>query len=145
MRILFDHGTPAPLQSFLTGHTVREAKAQGWDTFKNGDLLTAAEAAGFDVLVTTDKNIRYQQNLTSRTIAIVVLGMRNGPSYGCTSLTSSPLPPRHPAASLRWTFRSIDRPPVSRTLGPCARHPNWRLRSYGADHAADDWHPEAKR
>jgi len=54
MHILFDHGTPAPLRSFLTVHMVREAKAQGWDTFKNGDLLTAAEAAGFDVLVTTD-------------------------------------------------------------------------------------------
>jgi hypothetical protein len=64
MRILFDHGTPAPLQSFLTDHTVLEAKTQGWDTFKNGDLLTAAEAAGFDVLVTTDKNLRYQQNLS---------------------------------------------------------------------------------
>ena len=79
MRILFDHGTPAPLQSFPTGHTVREAKAQGWDTFKNGDLLTAAETAGFDVLVTTDKNIRYQQNLTRRTIAIVVLGNAQWP------------------------------------------------------------------
>ena len=79
MHILFDHGTPAPLRSFLIGHTVREAKAQGWDTFKNGDLLTAAEAAGFDVLITTDKNIRYQQNLTSRTIAIVVLGNAQWP------------------------------------------------------------------
>ena len=79
MRILFDHGTPAPLQSFLTGHTVREAKAQGWDTFKNGDLLTAAEAAGFDVLVTTDKNIRYQQSLTGRTVAIIVLGNAQWP------------------------------------------------------------------
>lgn len=79
MRILFDHGTPAPLQSFLTGHTVREAKAQGWDTFKNGDLLFAAEAAGFDVLVTTDKNMRYQQNLTGRTMAIVVLGNAQWP------------------------------------------------------------------
>ena len=79
MRVLFDHGAPAPLQSFLPGHTVREAKAQGWDTFKNGDLLTAAEAAGFDVLVTTDKNIRYQQNLTGRTIAIVVLGNAQWP------------------------------------------------------------------
>ena len=74
MRILFDHGTPAPLQSFLTDHTVRSAKAQGWDTFTNGDLLTAAEAAGFDVLVTTDKNLRYQQNLIGRRIAIVVIG-----------------------------------------------------------------------
>lgn len=79
MRVLFDHGTPAPLQSFLTGHTVVDAKAQGWDTFKNGDLLTAAEAAGFDVLITTDKNMRYQQNLTSRTIAIVVLGNAQWP------------------------------------------------------------------
>lgn len=79
MRILFDHGTPAPLQSFLTGHTVREAKAQGWDTFKNGGLLFAAEAAGFDVLVTTDKNMRYQQNLTGRTMAIVVLGNAQWP------------------------------------------------------------------
>jgi hypothetical protein len=79
MRILFDHGTPAPLQSFLTDHTVLEAKAQGWDTFKNGDLLTAAEAAGFDVLVTTDKNMRYQQNLSTRAIAIVVLGNAQWP------------------------------------------------------------------
>jgi predicted nuclease of predicted toxin-antitoxin system len=79
MRVLFDHGTPAPLQSFLTGHTVREAKAQGWDTFKNGDLLAAAEAAGFDVLVTTDKNMRYQQNLIGRTVAIVVLGNAQWP------------------------------------------------------------------
>jgi len=79
MRILFDHGTPAPLHAFLTGHTVRDAKAQGWDTFKNGDLLTAAEAAGFDVLITTDKNIRHQQNLTTRTIAIVVLGNAQWP------------------------------------------------------------------
>lgn len=52
MRILFDHGTPAPLRSFLIGHAVRDAKAEGWDTFRNGDLLTAAEAAGFDVLIT---------------------------------------------------------------------------------------------
>src|SRR4029077_8096846 len=79
MRILFDHGTPGPLQSFLTGHTVREAKAQGWDTFENGDLLSAAETAGFDVLLTTEKNIRYQQNLTGRTIAIVVLGNAQWP------------------------------------------------------------------
>ena len=79
MHILFDHGTPAPLRSVLTGRTVREAKAQGWDTYKNGDLLLAAEAAGFDVLVTTDKNMRYQQNLSERAIAIVVLGNAQWP------------------------------------------------------------------
>ena len=55
-------------------HTVREAENEGWDGLKNGELLIAAEGAGFQVLVTTDKNIRYQQNLTDRTIAILVLG-----------------------------------------------------------------------
>jgi predicted nuclease of predicted toxin-antitoxin system len=79
MRILFDHGTPAPLRDFLTEHTVMEAKVQGWDTFQNGDLLIAADAAGFDVLVTTDKNMRYQQNLSTRAIAIVVLGNAQWP------------------------------------------------------------------
>ena len=44
MLILFDHGTPAPLQSFLKGHAIREAKAQGWDTLGNGELLSVAEA-----------------------------------------------------------------------------------------------------
>jgi hypothetical protein len=74
MRILFDHGTPAPLIPFLTGHTVAKAKDAGWDRLANGALLKAAEAAGFEVLITTDKNMVTQQNLTGRTIAIVVLG-----------------------------------------------------------------------
>jgi hypothetical protein len=74
MRILFDHGTPAPLIPFLTGHTVTKAKAMGWDEFVNGELLKAAEQAGFEVLVTTDKNMVAQQNLKSRTLAVVVLG-----------------------------------------------------------------------
>ena len=52
---------------------VEEARSYGWDTFRNGELLDAAEAAGFDVFVTTDRNIRHQQNLTRRRIAVVVL------------------------------------------------------------------------
>jgi len=72
--ILFDHGTPAPLIPFLEGHTVTKAKDAGWDKLVNGELLKAAEEAGFDVLLTTDKNMAAQQNLTGRTIAIVVLG-----------------------------------------------------------------------
>ena len=79
MNVLFDHGTPAPLRTFLKDHTVKDAKSQGWDTFGNGDLLVAAETAGFDVLLTTDKNIRYQQNLASRRIAIVVLSSAQWP------------------------------------------------------------------
>jgi len=74
MRILFDHGTPAPLIPFLEGHTVTKAKDAGWDKLANGDLLQAAEKAGFKLLLTTDKNMAAQQNLKSRTIAIVVLG-----------------------------------------------------------------------
>jgi hypothetical protein len=74
MRILFDQGTPAPLIPFLEGHTVTQAKDRGWDKLVNGELLKAAEEAGFEVLLTTDKNIVAQQNLKSRTIAIVALG-----------------------------------------------------------------------
>jgi len=74
MRILFDHGTPAPLIPFLTGHSVTKAKDADWDRLVNGELLKAAEEAGFEVLITTDKNIVTQQNLKGRAIAIVVLG-----------------------------------------------------------------------
>jgi hypothetical protein len=73
MLILFDHGTPAPLASFLPEHTIRKAKDLGWDTLTNGELLKAAEEAGFEILLTTGKNIRYQQNLAGRKIAILVL------------------------------------------------------------------------
>ena len=73
MRVLFDNGVPRGLASFLTTHTVEEARQRGWEELANGELIDAAERAGFDVMVTTDKNIRYQQNLTERKIAIVVL------------------------------------------------------------------------
>jgi hypothetical protein len=74
MRVLFDHGTPSGIARSLSGHDVTEAIERGWDRISNGELLRVAEAAGFDVLLTTDKGIRYQQNLTDRKIAIVVLG-----------------------------------------------------------------------
>ncbi|MGP8247430.1 MAG: DUF5615 family PIN-like protein [Bryobacteraceae bacterium] len=80
MRILFDHGTPSGIARRLAGHSVTEARERGWDKVSNGDLLNAAEAAGFDVLLTTDKNIRHQQNLTGRKIAIVVLGNSQWPA-----------------------------------------------------------------
>ena len=56
------------------GHEVTEAIDRGWDSISNGELLTVAEAAGFEALLTTDKNLRYQQNLANRKIAIIVLG-----------------------------------------------------------------------
>ncbi len=79
MLILFDQATPVPIRAYLHGHTVRTAAQQGWDKLKNGDLLTAAEQAGFDLLLTTDKNLRYQQNLTGRRLAILVLGQQQWP------------------------------------------------------------------
>jgi hypothetical protein len=80
MLILFDNGTPAPLRHALIGHTVVEAMDRGWDRLVNGDLIAAAEEAGFDLLLTTDKNMRYQQNLTNRKIAFVVLGNQQWPT-----------------------------------------------------------------
>lgn len=74
MRVLFDNGTPRGLAAALTNHVVEEARARGWDTLQNGALLEAAEAAGFEVFVTTDRNLRYQQRLAGRRLAIVVLG-----------------------------------------------------------------------
>jgi hypothetical protein len=71
--VLFDHGTPKGLSRSLPGHTVDTAQGKGWDTLSNGALLDAAEEAGFEVLLTTDRRIRYQQNLQARRIAVVVL------------------------------------------------------------------------
>jgi hypothetical protein len=73
MLILFDHSTPAPLRYALKGHVVVEAVERGWERLLNGALLDAAEAARYELLVTADKNLRYQQNLTNRKIAIVAL------------------------------------------------------------------------
>ena len=80
MLVLFDQSTPVPLRAFLVGHTVETAWQRGWDRFKNGDLLKAAEEAGFEVLVTPDKNIRHQQNLQNYKIAIIVLGNPQWPA-----------------------------------------------------------------
>ena len=71
--ILFDHGTPKGLIRALPGHTVQTAQARDWDTLSNGALLNAAEEAGFELLLTTDRRIRHQQNLRGRRIALVVL------------------------------------------------------------------------
>lgn len=76
MRILFAQATPVPLRRFLEGHTVRTATEEQWDRLLNGELLAAAEEAGFDMLITTDKNMRYQQNLSARGITVVLLGQQ---------------------------------------------------------------------
>ena len=91
MRVLFDQGTPAPLRGALTAHAVSTAYEMGWSTLSNGDLLDAAEAQ-FDAFVTTDQNLRYQQNLAGRRLAILVLPFSSWPrlqsqSRSCASST----------------------------------------------------------
>jgi hypothetical protein len=73
VRVLFDQGTPEPLRRVLTQHEIVTAYERGWSKLNNGELLDAAEQAGFEVLVTTDANLKHQQNLASRQIAVVVL------------------------------------------------------------------------
>ena len=73
MKVLFDVNMPRPLRRELPGHEVITAQKMGWGELENGDLIDAAEKAGFDVLVTADRNLRYQQNLTGRRLGIVVL------------------------------------------------------------------------
>ena len=80
MLILFDHGTPRSTAGWLYGHVVVEAIERGWDRLSNGALLKVAEDAGFELLLSTDKNIRYQQNLAGRQIAIVILGNPQRPA-----------------------------------------------------------------
>jgi hypothetical protein len=79
MLILFDHSTPAPFRYALKGHVIVEAVERGWERLVNGDLLNAAEAEGYELLVTADKNMQYQQNLADRRISIVVLGNAQWP------------------------------------------------------------------
>ncbi len=75
MRILFDKNVPVGVRRFLSGHEVLTFIEMQWNPqLENGELLNLAEAAGFHVLVTSDQNIVYQQNLTGRKLALVVLG-----------------------------------------------------------------------
>lgn len=78
MRVLFDQGTPVPLRRSMLAHVVSTAYEMGWSSLANGDLLDAAESQ-FDVFVTTDKNLRYQQNLAARSLSVLVLPYASWP------------------------------------------------------------------
>ena len=79
MRILFDQGTPVPLRRHLHPHPVDTIAERGWSELQNGDLLDQAEADGYQALITTDQNLKYQQNLTGRAIRILVLTTTSWP------------------------------------------------------------------
>ena len=78
MRILFDQGVPAPLREHLPGHVVQTAYELGWCELRNGELLDNAERQ-FDALITTDRNLSRQQNLSGRRLAILVLPTTSWP------------------------------------------------------------------
>ena len=73
MRILFDQGTPVPLRQSLANHSVDTVFERGWSTVENGALLETSEQEGYQLLISTDQNLKYQQNLSDRSIAIIVL------------------------------------------------------------------------
>lgn len=79
MRILLDNCTPNPLRKHLAAHEVRHCADMGWSQLSNGHLLAAAEADGFDLMITCDQSLGYQQNLSGRKIAILVLGIQHWP------------------------------------------------------------------
>lgn len=111
MRILFDKNVPVGARTFLPGHDVHTVVEMGWpDQLENGKLLDVAEQSGFDVMVTSDQNIRYQQNLSGRKLALVVLGSNiwpvvqrhgaaiaasaNAATPGSCTFIEMPLPPK---------------------------------------------------
>jgi len=112
MRVLFDKSAPNGLIRHLEGHAVSTAEELGWGRLQNGDLLEAAEKAGFELFLTADKNLRYQQNLAGRTIALIVLGHSpwplvrlhipeivaavNAAAPGSFAEVDIPLPPKKP-------------------------------------------------
>ena len=79
MRVLFDQGTPVPLRNLLDAHQIETAYERGWSQLTNGDLLAEAEREGFQVFVTTDKNLTSQQNIDGLPFAIVVLSTTSWP------------------------------------------------------------------
>ncbi|WP_245754445.1 hypothetical protein [Candidatus Accumulibacter aalborgensis] len=76
---MFDQGTPAPLRHSLAEHLVETAFERGWANLTNGELISLSEEAGFAVFVTTDRNLKYQQNLAARSLSIVVLRSTSWP------------------------------------------------------------------
>jgi predicted nuclease of predicted toxin-antitoxin system len=79
MKILFDQGTPVPLRDQLPGHLIDTVYERGWSQLNNGELLTVAEQSGYEVFLTTDQRLKYQQSLSNRMIAIIVLRSTSWP------------------------------------------------------------------
>ncbi len=78
MKVIFDENVPAPLRQFLAHHEVTTVQLQGWTGIGNGQLLRQVDGR-FEVLIIADKNLRYQQNLSNRSVALVELPTNRWP------------------------------------------------------------------
>ena len=101
MRILFDQGTPLPLRAWLPAHQVETARQHGWSELLNGELLAAAEAAGFDLFITTVQNLRRQLDLSRFGIAVLVLKIANWPTIEPHAATVAALVDEDPSRRIR--------------------------------------------
>ena len=126
MRVLFDNGTPRGVAAALADHIVEESRSRGWDTLTNGELLDAAEGAGFEVFVTTDRHIRYQQNLLIARLRSWCSARLDGSSSGA-GFAKSPRRWQPPLREVMWKlrYRTTDRDAVSFESRP--RRSNDRL------------------
>jgi hypothetical protein len=115
MLILFDHGTPRGLARAFPQHTVFTARSRGWDRLNNSALLNAADEAEIDVLLTTDQRLRYQQNLTGRKIAIVVLTGTIKAMITATPTSTAPVPEPSTVLLLAGVLASLA--PIGRKRG----------------------------
>jgi hypothetical protein len=79
LKILFDQNVPRPLQRYLAAHDVKRLDQLGWSELKNGELLEVAEDAGFEVLLSGDKKLRFEQNMAGRRIAVVCMSDNHWP------------------------------------------------------------------
>ena len=111
MLVLLDQSTPVPIRRFLTEHIVETASHRGWDKLRNGDLLKAAQDAGFQVLLTPDKNIPFQQNLKNYKIAVVVLGSGQWPLLRQhVHRVVAAVNAAQPAPIVKWRFQTDNAP-----------------------------------
>lgn len=78
MKVIFDENVPAPLRELLPRHAITTVQEQGWAGLANGELLQRVDGI-FDVMLLADKNLRYQQNLAPRRIALVELPTNRWP------------------------------------------------------------------
>jgi len=118
LKILIDQNVSARLARLLTGHDATHASSMGWAELTNGDLLTAAETDAFEILITADKNIRYQQNLTGRRIALLVLGTNQLETLFANVERIRSAIDRAPAGG--YMVIEFDRPPLLRRPYPPA-------------------------